>query len=75
MIATPAGTNETVFVGAGRSLAAALSWIAQKVASIFVPLNYARVDFDKKFIRANESPRSRLRSQRRARKKTTESHS
>lgn len=75
MIATPSGTNETILAGAGRSLGAALLWAARTTKSIFDPLNYPRVDFDKGFIRASDSPRSRLRSKRRAQTKTTEPRS
>lgn len=75
MTETPLGTETTPLVGARGSVFAALWWAARTAASVFTLPYYGRGDFDEKFIRANDSPRTRLRSKRRARKRTTESRS
>ena len=75
MISTPTVTDATIRVSVGRSLVAALLWAARVASSMFAPPTYARADLDQKFIRATDSPRSRLRSKRRGQTKTTESRS
>lgn len=74
MIATPSGAEETVLIGPGRSLVAALFWAARAAASILDPPSYEKADLDAKFIDATDSPRSRLQSKRRGQTRTTESH-
>jgi len=74
MIETPLGTQVTL-VGARGPLSAAWHWAARMAVVVFATPYYAKGDFDEKFISASDSPRTRLRSKRRARTRTTESRS
>lgn len=57
------------------TLTGVLWWLARVAAAVFSAPRYGRGELDPKFKRETDSPRGRLRSARRAQRRTTESHS
>ena len=74
MTEPPMSIAATPLASAGGPLLALLAWTARAAASFVSPPGYSSLDLDEKFIHADDSPRMRLRSRRRARTKTTERH-
>lgn len=71
---TPLATGVIpVYKARGSPVTGVILWLARIAAAVLAGPRYGRGELDKQFKRESDSPRGRLRSARRARRKTTES--